>query len=554
VSRLPLTVLKLGGSVLRSEADLPAAVHEIYRWTRHGRVVVVTSAFAGATDALLGAALRQGPAPDAAALASLLGTGEHASAALLTLALDRAGVSAVLLDVARAGILTEGPVLEADPVSLDVAAVERALQTASVAVVPGFVGRTPDGVPSLLGRGGSDLTALFLAARLGAERCRLLKDVGGVHETDPAHTASRIYRRLAWADAERLEGRVIQRRALRFAREHDLAFEVAALHAEEATVVDAGPSRFAVSRPRPRPVKVGLLGLGTVGLGVYQHLAALPDLFEVTGIAVQRVARHRDHAPRSLLTDDAFRVIDGAEVVVEAVPGREAAAPLVTRALGQGRHVVTANKALVAAEECALRKVAARHGAELRFSAAVGGAVPVLETLSALGKVRCVEGVLNGTSGYVLDRVAEGHGLDAAVRLAQEAGFAEADPTADLDGRDLEAKLRIVSRAAFGEELASGERRGVDAGTASSDGSRRRLVGRIERGRATVRPEALAPDHPLAGLRGEANGVVVHLEDGAPVVLLGRGAGRWPTAEAVLADLLDLARESGRAEAREASA
>jgi homoserine dehydrogenase len=553
VSHLSLTVLKLGGSVLRSEADLPAAVHEAYRWARHGRVVVVTSAFAGATDALLGAALRQGPVPDAAALASLLGTGEHASAALLTMALDRAGVSAVLLDVARAGILTEGPVLEADPVSLDVAAVELALQTASVAVVPGFVGRTPDGVPSLLGRGGSDLTALFLAARLRADRCRLLKDVSGVHESDPAQGASRTYRRLAWADAERLEGHVIQRRALRFARAHGLAFEVAALHAEEATVVDSGPTRFAVPRPRSRPVRVGLLGLGTVGLGVYRHLAALPELFEVTGIAVRRVARHRDQAPAPLLTDDAGRVIDGADVVVEAVPGREAAAPLVSRALRRGRHVVSANKALLAAEELVLRSLAAAHGAELRFAAAVGGAVPVLETAAALPGVEVVEGVLNGTSGFVLDRMSEGHGLEVAVRLAQEAGFAEADPTSDLDGRDLEAKLQILSRAVFDEELASCERRGISAR------SRGRLVGRIARGeagrlRATVRPEQLPAGHPLAGLRGEANGAVFHLAGGAQVVLAGRGAGRWPTAEAVVADLLDLARASVTGEECEASA
>jgi homoserine dehydrogenase len=210
----------------------------------------------------------------------------------------------------------------------------------------------------------------------------------------------------------------------------------------------------------------------------------------------------------------------------------------------------------MAAQGPELALLGARHGAALRFSAAVGGAVPVLETAARLaptGRLRRIEGALNGTTGFVLDRLAEGHSLRAAVRRAQAEGLAEADPSRDLDGIDLEAKLRVLARVAFGRDADVVSRVGI-AGVRPSRARRRgrgagcvRLVGRLEvegRGvRATVAPERLPAAHPLGGLRDEEVGVVFHLRGGAPVVLRGKGAGRWPTAEAVVADLLDLARE-----------
>lgn len=559
--RRPLTVLKLGGSVLRGERDLAQAVHEVYRWAREGPVVVVVSALRGATDGLIAQAERLGPRPQPAALAALVATGEQAAAALLVLALDRAGLPAEVLDAARLGLRTRGALLEAEPVHLDTGVLGRIIGSGAVAVVPGFLGRTVDGAISLLGRGGSDYSALFLADRLRASRCRLIKDTDGLYDRDPArHTSARRYQALSWDDALRLGGGVVQHRALRFARSRRLEFEVGTWRAAEATRVGAGPARLGSPRPAARPARVALLGLGTVGLGVYRLLEAHRDLFEVVGIAVRDPRRHVGEAPASLLTTDAFGLVDIAEVVVEAIVGEEPAASLAGRALVAGKPVVSANKALVAAHGPELARLAARRGAALRFSAAVGGAVPVLETadrLAATCRLHRVEGVLNGTTGFVLDRMAEGLSLEQAVRRARALGLAEADPSRDLDGIDLEAKIRVLARVAFGREVPTVARTGitdVHARKRSGQGEkgRVRLVGRLEwdgrRLRATVAPERLPASHALGGLRDEQNGVVFHVKGGPPVVLRGKGAGRWPTAEAVMADLLDVARERPAAE------
>jgi homoserine dehydrogenase len=558
----PLTVLKLGGSVLRSERDLAQAVHEVYRWAREGPVVAVVSALRGTTDGLIAQAERVGPRPQPAALAALVATGEQAAAALMVLALDRAGLPAEVLDAARLGLRTRGALLEADPVHLETGVLDRVLGSGAVAVVPGFLGRTVDGAISLLGRGGSDYTAVFLADRLRAARCRLIKDTDGLYDRDPARQAGgRRYASLSWDDALRLGGGVVQPRALRFARSRRLEFEVGTWRAAAATRVGPGPARLAIAPTPPAgPARVALLGLGTVGLGVYRLLEAQRDLFEVVGIAVRDPRRHAGEAPASLLTTDARALVDAADVVVEAIVGEEPAAALARRALAAGKAVISANKALVAAHGPELARLAAVHGGALRFSAAVGGAVPVLETaarLAATLRLRSVVGVLNGTTGFVLDRMAEGHSLEEAVRRAQARGLAEADPSRDLEGIDLEAKLRVLARVAFGREARNVARRGVvDVATVkrSPRGAqgRVRLVGRLEpSGRrllATVAPERLPASHPLAGLRDEQNGVVFHVKGGPPVVLRGRGAGRWPTAEAVVADLLELARERPAAE------
>jgi homoserine dehydrogenase len=217
--------------------------------------------------------------------------------------------------------------------------------------------------------------------------------------------------------------------------------------------------------------------------------------------------------------------------------------------------VVTANKLVLAEEGARLARQAAAAGVTLRGSAAVGGAVPMLEAVTraaAGGAVHGVRGVLNGTCNFVLDRLAAGCSLAAAVGEAQAAGFAEADPAQDLDGRDAAWKLRVLARAALGVELAAADVdcRGIaglpaDAVAAARAGGRtvrlvaecRRLDGRVV---ARVRPVSLPCRHFLAGARGEENRLVVEVAGGPPLRLSGRGAGRWPTSEAVFADLLDL--------------
>jgi homoserine dehydrogenase len=327
----------------------------------------------------------------------------------------------------------------------------------------------------------------------------------------------------------------------------------------------ACPAPPAPSAPDRPPLRVALLGCGTVGGGVLARLLALPRLFQVTGVAVRDLHRVRIPAvPRGLLTDDPAALVEGeADVVVELLGGREPAQGLIARALARGRHVVTANKALLAEQVETLAGLAARRGVSLRFSAAVGGALPALETVrraAASGRVRGIAGVLNGTCNFVLDRRAAGASFPDAVSLARDAGYAEADPTLDLDGSDAAQKLALLIREAFGEAVPweSIPRRGIadlDEGAlveAARKGRKVRLVASCERTatglRAGVQPFDLPPDHPFAETAGAGNALLVELEGGDRIRIAARGAGRWPTTEAVLADLHDLAAETAEIE------
>ena len=251
----PLVVLKFGSSVLGTERDYTAAVAGIQRHLQRGeRVLAVVSALKGATDRLLADAHFFGPEPEPAATASLLATGESASAARLALALDAAGVPAALLDPGAVGLMTHGPLLDADPVAVNADAVRRALEHSGAAVVAGFYGRDSAGGYALFGRGGSDLTALFLAHRLGARSCRLVKDVEGVYEHDPGAggRAPRRYDQLSWDDALKLGSRVVQPKTLHFARRERIEFEVGRVGSPACTRVGPGPSTWAEPRGAKR--------------------------------------------------------------------------------------------------------------------------------------------------------------------------------------------------------------------------------------------------------------------------------------------------------------
>lgn len=550
-------VLKFGSSVLRSEADLPHAVHEIYRWLREGySVVAVVSAFGKTTDQLLASAREYSEHPPEGALALLLSTGEKRAAALLALALDRAGIPASAFDPSRLGLRTSGRVLNAEPVRLNVGAIRKALDNSRVAVVPGFIGQMQDGRTSLLGRGGSDLSALFLSVHLRG-RCRLLKDVDGVYDHDPHLSAARCYQSLTWEDALAIGGRIIQQKALRFAREHSQSFEVAALGAEQATIVGTESTTYLPLRSKRDRVRVALLGLGTVGYGVYQELAAQPELFEVIGIAVRNLRRPEQKVPQSLLSTDVWDVVNrDCDIVVEALGGIEPAADCIRAALIAGKPVVTANKAALA-NHPELHQIAEQNGVELLCSAAVGGAVPVLETLQMIAReheIDSVEGVLNGTTNFILHELARGIPFEQAISQAQACGLAEADPSADLDGSDVACKLGLIARAAFGVDLpfASVHRVGITevdprhVFDLSKSGSAVRLVGSLRRDSdcvsAEVKPVVLEATHPLANTHREENCVIVKTTNGEIHILHGKGAGRWPTTEAVFADLSNLVR------------
>jgi homoserine dehydrogenase len=258
----PLIVLKFGGSVLIDESTLRLAVHEIYRWRRQNhRVVAVVSALAGVTDELLRRCARVGGPPAPASVAALVSTGELQSAALLALHLGRAGLSATVLTPGAITLVAIGPALDASPIDVNAAPLERALARDGVVVIPGYVAQDADGRTCVLGRGGSDLTALFLAHRLQADCCRLVKDVDGLYERDPAEPGPppRRYAVASWSDALATDGTIVQHKAVRFAAAYALEFELGRLNDGVPTRIGPGPTAF---HPATRGTAVATGGRG----------------------------------------------------------------------------------------------------------------------------------------------------------------------------------------------------------------------------------------------------------------------------------------------------
>jgi homoserine dehydrogenase len=567
-----IVVLKFGSSILADERSLPIAVHEVYRHIRAGKkVVAVVSAMGNTTNKLLEQAARFGPSPDPVGVAALAAIGEAQSVGLLTLALDRAGVPTNALDHAALGLRTHGPILDAKLDGIDVGRVRAALADRPVLVVPGFLGRDDLGRTTLLGRGGSDFSALFIAAKLHC-RCVLLKDVDGLYEADPSENPqARRFESISYDDLLALPEGVVQHKAVRFAKEHGLVFGVGVVGRPVGSLIGPQATRFAAAKRENAKLRVAFLGLGTVGLGVFQHVARLPDQFEVAAIGVKQVQKHIEAGiPPALLSQDLDAVVDSpCEVIVETIGGLHPAKELMLRALRAGKHVVTANKAVLAAFGDELFAAANASNVSLAYSASVGGGVPVVESVRrsrGQAGVARLRGVLNGTTNFILGQLEKGREFDAAVKQAQQAGFAEADPSADLDGIDVVNKLVVLAREAFGavisvESVAREGIRGVsarDVALARNEGQAIRLVGRLwrdaQRVHASVAPERVDLSDLLAQTRDEFNAVEIEQTNGEFVKLLGRGAGRWPTAESVFGDLFELAQQiSSRSPARAAT-
>ena len=561
-----IVVLKFGSSVLQTEADLPQAIEEIYReWRAGRRVIAVVSAFAGVTDQRF--AQTRAVSNDPFEQAAWVAGGEEESGTKLAAALVADGVSARYVDAREAGLRAHGDPHESTPVALNADYLRACLHEHAVLVVPGFIAHDIQGRCVLLGRGGSDLTALFLAKSLNA-RCRLLKDVDGVYDSDPALVTNhaRRFHRLSWRSALEIGGRIIQPRALQFAQSHGQSFEVACVGSNLSTHVDHGPDEIAtVPHETIQPSRVILLGLGTVGLGVYAQLARRPDLFEVVRIVVKDPSkpRHTDDVnvtvPRELLSTDPWDAItQPADLVIETIGGLDPAGEIVHAALVRGRAVVTANKALIASRWWErLARFASGDVPLLRFSAAAGGAVPVIETVSAVARqcgVQQVRAILNGTCNFILDALEQGVDFDAAVAHAQACGFAEADPHDDLVGLDAARKLEIIARAAYGEatpfELSVRGIVGVTAslaGLVREEGLNLKLVASCERQdgqvRGVVKLQELPANDFLAGARAEQNRVEIVARNGEIVRLAGKGAGRRPTALSVLGDVHEYLRD-----------
>jgi homoserine dehydrogenase len=542
---LNVEILKFGSSVLREASDLPVAVDEIYRrWRLGSNVLAVVSAFEGVTDQLIGEADKL-LAADASARAAYIAQGEQRTAALLLGALTRSGIPARVVEPRDIGLIAEGTPLESTPIAADVTTLGRLWNSCPVLVLPGFYGVDTQGRTALFGRGGSDLSALFLASALQV-RCRLLKDVSGVYDADPA--SSKIAHRfavLSWQTAVKVAGPLIQPKGLAHAQTHALPFYVGRPNERACTRVGNIQDEWEAPASKNRPLRIALLGCGAVGRGVYENIKRYPRTFEIAHVVVSDVDKHSDIPERTSETQAAANAID---IVVECFGGM-AAYRLIAAALKDHKYVVSANKALIAAHWTQLSPYVRSADRRLWYSAAVGGGLPLLERLRALrlaGKVMEIRGIINGTCGVVLDARAAGKTLHEAIALAKSEGFSEADPARDLSGQDSADKLALLVEAAYGEWLPPGSiaTRGIDA--IAGDGGGYKLVARARKTadgiEASVGPEVPPPASYLRAAKGAENRIEIELESGEVIRLSGQGAGRWPTAVSVLGDLHEIAR------------
>lgn len=319
-----------------------------------------------------------------------------------------------------------------------------------------------------------------------------------------------------------------------------------------------------------KKIKVGMLGFGNVGTGTYQTLEMNRELIEkhvgasveISKILVNNVTKPRQVVtPDGVLTDNVADIIDNPEIdiVAEVLGGIEPASEYMLKALNNGKHVVTANKAAVAANYDKLFKAAADNGVSLRPEACVAGGIPILNAITTVlgaNKFDEILGILNGTTNYILTQMTD-NGLDYAdvLKDAQAKGFAEADPTADVEGIDAANKLSIMMALAFGhyvhpddiptEGISKITKADIDKATA--DGCKIKLIAsaKNEDGKLTysVKPVALPIEHPLASVSNEFNAVFVKGNAVGELMFYGKGAGPLPTGSAVMGDILMAARE-----------
>ncbi len=326
--------------------------------------------------------------------------------------------------------------------------------------------------------------------------------------------------------------------------------------------------------PAGRPLRVAVLGCGVVGSQVVRLLTEQADDLtarigtpvELAGVAVRRLDAPRDvDLPEGLLTTDAQALVrrEDVDLVVEVIGGIEPARSLILAALENGASVVTANKALLAEDGPTLFEAAEKAGRDLYYEAAVAGAIPILRPLReslAGDRVTKVIGIVNGTTNFILDKMdTAGGSFDEALQEAQDLGYAEADPTADVEGFDAAAKAAILASLAFHSRVTANDvyREGISDVTAADIASAREMgcvvkllaIAQLSSGKdgeeavsARVHPAMIPRSHPLASVRGAYNAVFVESEAAGQLMFYGPGAGGAPTASAVLGDVVTVAR------------
>ena len=319
------------------------------------------------------------------------------------------------------------------------------------------------------------------------------------------------------------------------------------------------------------PLKVALLGAGVVGSQVARILttegatlaARIGRPLELVGVGVRRLDVERPGIDPALFTTDSKALVARGDIdlVIEVIGGIEPARSLLMSAMEHGASVVTANKALLGSDMAALSECANTHAVDLYYEAAVAGAIPIVRPLreSLVGnEIRAVMGIVNGTTNYILDKMTTaGLSFDVALKEAQELGFAEADPTADVEGHDAAAKAAILAGLAFHTEVRREEVfcEGISGVTETDIGAAEQLgcvVKLLAIARLTddpeprvivkVHPTMVPKTHPLASVSGAYNAIFVESRDAGQLMFMGQGAGGAPTASAVMGDVVTVAR------------
>jgi homoserine dehydrogenase len=318
-----------------------------------------------------------------------------------------------------------------------------------------------------------------------------------------------------------------------------------------------------------KKIKVGLLGMGNIGTGTYKTLemnrervrAGTGLEIDITKILEKDLARERDvRVVPEQFTQEPADILNASDIdiVIELLGGIEPATTFMLMAMSNGKHVVTANKAAVATNYDKLLAAARDNHVMFRFEASVGGGIPILNALTsalAANEYEEIRGILNGTTNYILTRMAEqGMSYDHALKEAQEKGFAEADPTADVKGYDVANKLSILISLVFGKRVPPEyiPTEGItgltmdDIKKAAANGGKLKLIALAKRTgddiEYSVRPTYISNDHPLAGVNNEFNAIFVKGNAVGELMFYGKGAGPLPTGSAVMGDVIEIAR------------
>ncbi|MBO8434653.1 MAG: homoserine dehydrogenase [Tyzzerella sp.] len=315
-------------------------------------------------------------------------------------------------------------------------------------------------------------------------------------------------------------------------------------------------------------IKVAILGIGTVGTGTYKIIKNQKDEFpyktgsniEVSKILVRDKSKKREGIDENLITDSWEDIIndDSISIVIEVMGGIEPAKTYITEALKKGKSVVTANKDLIASYGGELLDLAKENKCDILFEAAVAGGIPIIRPLKeclASNKVEEVMGIVNGTTNFILSKMTdEGMEFDEALKLAQKLGYAEADPTADVEGYDAGRKIAIMASIAFNSRVKFDDvyTEGIsnisakDIKYAKELDCEIKLLGvasNTDDGiEARVHPMLIPNDHPLSGVKDSFNAVFVKGDSVGDTMFYGKGAGELPTASAIVGDVIDVAR------------